>query len=86
LPCPLRVEFRRGGERLHAAHGRVVLKDLLQSQGIAPWLRGSVPLLRAGGRIVAVADLWLDAAYRPASDAATARGRFRWRRSTGGSE
>jgi tRNA(Ile)-lysidine synthase len=80
LPCPLRVDFRQGGERLRESHGRVALKDLLQSQGIAPWERAGVPLLRDRGRIVAVADLWLDAAYRADRRGATARGRFRWRR------
>jgi tRNA(Ile)-lysidine synthase len=84
LPCPLRVGFRRGGERMHSAHGRVALKDILQSQGIAPWERAEVPLLLDGERLLAVADLWLDPAYRasggdqPSSPAA--RGRFRWRR------
>jgi tRNA(Ile)-lysidine synthase len=85
LPCPLRVAFRRGGERLRAPHGRVALKDLLQSQGIAPWERAAVPLLRARGRIVAVADLWLDGAYRAGGRAQAERGRFRWRRATAGS-
>ncbi len=92
LPCPLRVEFRRGGERLQEAHGRVPLKDLLQSHGIAPWQRGAVPLLRAGNRIVAVADLWLEPGYRASSNAAgpardaSARGRLRWRRGDAASE
>jgi tRNA(Ile)-lysidine synthetase-like protein len=84
LPCPLRVDFRQGGERLRGAHGHVALKDLLQSQGIAPWERGAVPLLRDRGRIVAVADLWVDAAYRADSRAPVPRGRFRWRRSAAG--
>jgi tRNA(Ile)-lysidine synthase len=74
------VAFRRGGERMRGAQGRLALKDLLQSQGIAPWERAQVPLVQEGTRIVAVADLWVDAAYRAASRAAGARGRFRWRR------
>jgi tRNA(Ile)-lysidine synthase len=81
LPCPLRVDFRQGGERLRESHGRVALKDLLQSQGIEPWERAGVPLLRDRGRIVAVADLWVDAAYRADRSGAAPRGRFRWRRS-----
>lgn len=85
LPCPLRVEFRQGGERLRAASGRMALKDLLQSQGIAPWERSSVPLLCDRERIVAVADLWLDAAYRAGAEGETPRGRFRWRRRASGS-
>jgi len=79
LPCPLRVDFRHGGERLHGTHGRLPLKDLLQSRGIAPWERVSVPLLRDRGRIVAVADLWLDAAYRASGRSGVRRGRLRWR-------
>lgn len=81
LPCPLRVGFRRGGERLRERQGRLPLKNLLQARGVAPWERGSVPLLRARGRIVAVADLWLDAAYRADSGVRGARGRLRWRHS-----
>ena len=79
LPCPLHVAFRRGGERMRTTQGRLALKDLLQSQGIATWERAQVPLVQAGARIVAVADLWLDAAYRAASRGASARGRLRWR-------
>jgi tRNA(Ile)-lysidine synthase len=85
LPCPLHLQFRQGGERLRGAQGRMALKDLLQSQGIAPWERASVPLLRDRARIVAVADLWLDAAYRAGRHATAARGRFRWRRGAAGS-
>jgi tRNA(Ile)-lysidine synthase len=79
LPCPLHVAFRRGGERMRSTPGRLALKDLLQSQSIAPWERAQVPLVQEGTRIVAVADLWLDASYRAAGRAAAARGRFRWR-------
>jgi tRNA(Ile)-lysidine synthase len=84
LPCPLRVDFRRGGERLREAHGRVRLKDLLQLQDISPWERSAVPLLRAQRRIIAVADLWLEARFRAETCAATSRGRFRWRNGAAG--
>jgi tRNA(Ile)-lysidine synthase len=83
LPCPLQVEFRQGGERLRGSAGRTALKDLLQTQGIAPWERSRVPLLRDRGRIIAVADLWVDDAYR-ARPQARSRGRFRWRRGAAG--
>jgi tRNA(Ile)-lysidine synthase len=82
LPRVLRVCQRRGGERLQAAPGRQALKDLLQAQGVAPWERAAVPLIEHRGRIIAVADLWLDRAYRAREPAATGRGRFRWRRAT----
>ena len=75
---------RVGGERLQAAQGRVALKDLLQAHGLAPWERVAVPLIMHAGRIIAVADLWLDRAYRSQDDRAGDRGRFRWRR--GGAE
>jgi len=82
LPRVLRVRARRGGERLAGAQGRQALKDLLQAQGVAPWERAAVPLIEHRGRIIAVADLWLDAAYRAREPAAAGRGRFRWRRAT----
>lgn len=86
LPCPLRVCYRVGGERLAHGTGHLALKDLLQREGIVPWLRGSVPLLADGERIIAVADLWLDAAYRVRAAAPArgdARGRLRWRAAAG---
>jgi tRNA(Ile)-lysidine synthase len=95
LPCPLSVCFRRGGERLPRGAGHLALKDLLQQHGIAPWLRAVVPLLASGERIIAVADLWLDACYRVRSGgepqrasgardpALGARARLRWRRPQG---
>jgi hypothetical protein len=39
-----------------------------------------VPLVVHAGRIIAVADLWLDGAYRSQGEGAAGRGRFRWRR------
>jgi len=80
LPRLLSVRHRRGGERLHGAQGRVALKDLLQAQGLAPWERAAVPLIMHAGRIIAVADLWLDRSYGSRDARAADRGRFRWRR------
>ena len=79
LPNRLRVAFRRGGERLQAAHGRVPLKDLLQLHDIVPWQRSAVPLLLRGSRIVAVADLWLAEPFRARESTSGPRGRLRWR-------
>lgn len=56
----LTVRLRRGGERLRPsgqAHTRE-LRDLLQQAGVPPWLRGRLPLIYAGGELLAVADLW----------------------------
>lgn len=81
LPARLSVRFRRGGERLQGAAGHGALKQLLQTEGIAPWARGQVPLIGAGERIVAVADLWVDPAYaaRPQTRSSE-RARLRWQR------
>jgi tRNA(Ile)-lysidine synthase len=93
LPRVLRVRQRHGGERLRAAHGRMALKDLLHEQALAPWERAAVPLVVHAGRIIAVADLWLDRAYfshgaaapeagpEATPESTEGRGRFRWRRS-----
>lgn len=83
LPPLLRVCHRRGGERMRGSQGRVALKDLLQAQGLAPWERANVPLIMHAGRIIAVADLWLDRAYGCLEARPSDRGRFRWRRETG---
>ena len=80
LPRVLSVRQRRGGERLQGTQGRMALKDLLQAQGLAPWERAAVPLIMHAGRIIAVADLWLDRSYGAGGARAADRGRFRWRR------
>jgi tRNA(Ile)-lysidine synthase len=80
LPRLLSVRHRRGGERLQGTQGRMALKDLLQAQGLAPWERAAVPLIMHAGRIIAVADLWLDRSYASGDARAADRGRFRWRR------
>ncbi|MFT5720043.1 MAG: tRNA(Ile)-lysidine synthase [Motiliproteus sp.] len=57
----LQVRLRQGGERIQLP-GRVgsrSLKKLLQQQGLAPWQRSQLPLIYAGERLLAVADLWL---------------------------
>jgi tRNA(Ile)-lysidine synthase len=79
LPGRLQVSFRQGGERLRTHIGRAPLKDLLRTEGLAPWERGAVPLIGDGERIIAVADLWLDPDYRTSGGGA----RFRWRRPAG---
>ena len=58
---PLAVRFRRGGERAQPS-GRArsqTLKKLFQEYGVPPWERGRLPLLYAGDRLAAVADLWI---------------------------
>ncbi|SRR5579883_74355 len=61
LPSPLRVRFRRGGERIKPAgdtHTRE-LRDLFQRAGIPPWQRGHIPLIFDGDQLIAVGDLWI---------------------------
>ncbi|MEE8235210.1 MAG: tRNA lysidine(34) synthetase TilS [Gammaproteobacteria bacterium] len=63
LEKSLTVKFRGGGERIRPAgerHSRT-LKNLFQEAGVVPWMRGHVPLVYAGERLVAVGDLWIDA-------------------------
>ncbi len=65
----LHLQYRQGGEEIRPAgqaHTRK-LKKLLQEEGIVPWMRDRLPLLYAGQRLVAVADLWIaaDAASEP---------------------
>lgn len=90
LPARLQVSYRCGGERVQGHEGHIALKDLLQVHGLAPWERAAVPLLGDGKRIIAVADLWLDPAFRARAGAGvvattasrrtqSVRGRFRWR-------
>jgi tRNA(Ile)-lysidine synthase len=64
LPSPLRVCFRRGGERIKPAgdtHTRE-LRDLFQRAGIPPWQRGRFPLVYDGDELIAAGDLWINAA------------------------
>lgn len=57
------VRFRRGGETIHPSGRREnhVLKKLFQERGIPPWERSRVPLIFLDGKLVAVADYWVDA-------------------------
>ena len=59
---PLRVRFRRGGERIKPvgdAHTRE-LRDLLQGAHIPPWQRARIPLVFRDGELLAVGDLWIN--------------------------
>ena len=71
------LRYREGGERLRPLgddHGRE-LKKLLQQRGVPRWRRDRLPLLYHRGRLVAVADLWIDQ-----SVAAEGGWRVRWER------
>ncbi|MET0987463.1 MAG: tRNA lysidine(34) synthetase TilS [Steroidobacteraceae bacterium] len=71
LPASLDVRFRTGGERLQLPGMKVhrTLKNLLQEADVVPWWRERIPLLYAGERLCAVADLWIDAELQADPDA-----------------
>lgn len=79
LPARLALRWRSGGERLQprASAPRRPLKDLLREAAIPPWLRGRLPLIYAGSRLIAVADALTDASVQ-ASPRTRARGRITW--------
>lgn len=76
---PLEVRFRHPGEHL-SRPGRpgITLKRLLQESGVPPWLRPGVPLIYCEGRLLAVADLFINAGG--ASQIPEKTVRFRWLR------
>jgi tRNA(Ile)-lysidine synthase len=79
LPEILSVQPRRGGEALRPAPGARTrkLKALLQEARVPPAQRESLPLLYANGKLIAVADRWLDASVQ-ASPRGKRRARLRF--------
>ncbi|MFZ0550704.1 MAG: tRNA lysidine(34) synthetase TilS, partial [Steroidobacteraceae bacterium] len=79
------VRWRRGGERLRVRGGgpRRALKSLLQEAQVSLAERTRLPLILAGGTLIAAADLWIDDSVRAAPEALH-RGRVVWRKPTGG--
>jgi len=76
---PLSLRWREGGEHCHPEWRRhsQSLKKCLQEYGLEPWLRERLPLIYAGERLVAVADLWVNAGFRaPEIESGLI---FRWR-------
>ena len=71
---------RRGGERLCPVRGgpRRSLKQLLQEAGVPVERRAQLPLLFDRGRLIGVADLWLDASVQ-ANRTSGRRARLIWR-------
>ena len=61
----LQVRYRHVGEEIAMpgqAH-RHKLKKLLQEAGVVPWMRDRIPLLYAGDRLAAIADLRIAAEF-----------------------
>ncbi|HEU5443663.1 MAG TPA: tRNA lysidine(34) synthetase TilS, partial [Steroidobacteraceae bacterium] len=84
LPPQLAIAWRRGGERLRIRRGgpRRTLKSLLQEAHVPLAERARLPLILAGGALIAAADLWIDESVR-APAGAPHRGRLVWRKPTG---
>jgi tRNA(Ile)-lysidine synthase len=80
LAPSLGVRTRRGGERLRPVRGgpRRTLKSLLQQARLPPAQRAHLPLIFAGERLIAAADLWLDESVQAHAGSAR-RGRLVWR-------
>lgn len=85
LPPVLSVRSRRGGERLRAVRGgpHRALKRFLQEARVPAARRAELPLLFAGERLIAAADLWLDESVR-SSATSRRRARLIWRASSEG--
>jgi len=71
LPQLLEVRRRAGGESLKVgARARThSVQHLCQTMGVLPWMRDALPLIYAGGELIAIGDLWQDARWRVAADA-----------------
>ncbi len=63
---PVTLRLRAGGEKLQpdAARPCRPIKDLLQMHGVPPWQRNRLPFLWSGERLVWVAGLGIDCAFR----------------------
>jgi len=74
------LSARRGGERLRPLRGgpRRALKQLLQEARVPVRRRAQLPLLFDRGRLIGVADLWLDESVQ-AHAASRRRARLLWR-------
>ncbi len=62
---PLKVCFRKGGEKFHPSgrsHSQS-LKKLLQEAGVPPWERDVTPLIYFDNELVAVAGLWVSKGF-----------------------
>lgn len=66
LARPVTLRLRQGGEKLRpdAARPRRPVKDLLQMAGVPPWQRDRLPFLWSGERLVWVAGVGIDCAFR----------------------
>ncbi|MBV8307952.1 MAG: tRNA lysidine(34) synthetase TilS [Gammaproteobacteria bacterium] len=80
LGSTLVLRQRRGGEQLRPVRGgpRRTLKQLLQEAQVPVARRAQLPLLFDRGRLIGVADLWLDESVQATADSRR-RARLLWR-------
>jgi tRNA(Ile)-lysidine synthase len=59
------VRLRQGGEKicLPGREGHHSLKNLFQEAGVPPWERDVMPLIYLNGKLAAVGDKWISAAF-----------------------
>ncbi len=65
LPEQLRICGRAGGEALKPGFSAATrsVQHLCQDLGVLPWMRDALPFVHAGGELIAIGDLWLDARW-----------------------
>ena len=65
LEEPLKISFRKGGEKFHPSERRhsQSLKKLLQEEGIPSWERDVIPLVYFKDELIAVAGLWVSKGF-----------------------
>ena len=80
LPATVRVVFRSADGTVAGRLGGRGLKRRLKSVSVQPWRRGTVPLIYAGRRLLAVGDCWQARELTTSVGAgAGARCRLHWR-------
>jgi tRNA(Ile)-lysidine synthase len=72
LPAALSVRRRSGGESLKpgARASTQSVQHLCQVMGVLPWMRDALPMIHAGGALIAIGDLWRDARWLARRDEA----------------
>lgn len=65
LEEPLKICFRKGGEKFHPVERKhsQSLKKLLQEANVPPWQRDVIPLLYFEDELIAVVGLWVSKKY-----------------------
>lgn len=64
----VKVDFRKGGEKLQMLNQHQSLKKLLQNWGVPPWERACLPLISVGQKIVNIPGYYLHPHYAAKAD------------------